>query len=367
MPYQTLDYLPDLTAAERAAAGTLGFVTYTAQDGTGWDYEAVTTGFDPFAILHDTYKIELNAGATYDFMSVSDDDPFLLTLYDQYGNAIVANDESDDPADIWAVNAFYGVDALMNVVAPYSGSYYVSASWHQGTIETFYGLYIGEDVNTIPPGYINGTPGSDALFGSAAANSFWAKAGNDMITTGGGSDAVDGGAGIDVAVLPGTTTDYRISRSGSSATLVGNGDTINLTDVERVWIGGQKVAIDVDGNAGQAYRLYQAAFDRVPDLGGLGYQMKALDDGASLGWVASNFIASPEFQSKYGALNNTQFVTQLYANVLHRAPDSGGLSYHLDRLANGVQRESILVGFSESPENQANVIGAINNGMFYVA
>ena len=124
--------------------------------------------------------------------------------------------------------------------------------------------------------------------------------------------------------------------------------------------------LDTAGNAGMAYRLYQAAFDRTPDQGGLGFQMKALDDGLNIAQVAANFIASPEFQRTYGALNDTQFVTQLYQNVLHRAPDSGGLAFHVNNLATGANtRANVLVGFSESPENQAALIGAIQNGMVY--
>ena len=55
--------------------------------------------------------------------------------------------------------------------------------------------------------------------------------------------------------------------------------------------------------------------------------MNALDQGLNISQVAQNFINSPEFSATYGSLNDTQFVTQLYANVLHRAPDDGGLAY----------------------------------------
>jgi serralysin len=105
----------------------------------------------------------------------------------------------------------------------------------------------------------------------------------------------------------------------------------------------------------------------MPDLGGMGYQMHALDMGFSLSQVAAAFIASPEFQAKYGNVDNTQFITLLYQNVLDRAPDSGGLQFHLQELEVwGLSRADVLTNFSESPENQANVIGAIQNGILYV-
>src|SRR5207237_620506 len=98
------------------------------------------------------------------------------------------------------------------------------------------------------------------------------------------------------------------------------------------------VAYDIDGDAGQAYRLYQAAFNRTPDIGGLGYQMNALDEGLTLTQVAANFIDSPEFQHTYGNVDDTQFITLLYQNVLHRAPDPGGLRDHLGEIASGQSR-----------------------------
>jgi serralysin len=82
--------------------------------------------------------------------------------------------------------------------------------------------------------------------------------------------------------------------------------------------------------------------------------------------VAQHFIDSPEFQATYGNTTDTQFITLLYQNVLNRAPDPGGLQFHLDEFAHGESRADMLTHFSESPENQANVIGQIGNGMLYV-
>jgi serralysin len=102
----------------------------------------------------------------------------------------------------------------------------------------------------------------------------------------------------------------------------------------------------------------------VPDTAGLKYQTNALDSGYSLSTVAGNFIASPEFQRTYGNVSDTQFITLLYQNVLHRAPDAGGLQYHLNEIATGQSRADVLTHFSESPENQANLIGQIGNGVW---
>lgn len=40
-------------------------------------------------------------------------------------------------------------------------------------------------------------------------------------------------------------------------------------------------------------------------------------------------------------------------------------AFHVNNLTAGMARADVLVGFSESPENQAALIGIIGNGMFY--
>ncbi len=148
--------------------------------------------------------------------------------------------------------------------------------------------------------------------------------------------------------------------------LTGNGGTDSLVQIERLKFSDMSVAIDIDGAAGQTYRLYRAAFDRVPDDGGLSFWIAQADKGLSLNAMSTYFIASSEFVHDYGTLDNTQFVTQLYANVLHRAPDPAGLAFHVGHLdAGDTQRQDTLVAFSESNENEAAVVGIIGNGIPY--
>ena len=133
----------------------------------------------------------------------------------------------------------------------------------------------------------------------------------------------------------------------------------------RVVFQDKTVALDINGTAGQAYRIYQAAFNRTPDNGGLKYWIGIMDSGVSLSTVSSGFIGSAEFQKLYGTNpTNEHFVTKLYDNVLHRTPDSGGYKYWVDLLnKGGIDKINALVNFSESNENQAGVIGVIQNGI----
>lgn len=215
---------------------------------------------------------------------------------------------------------------------------------------------------------ITGTKRDDIIQGNSADNFFEGLGSNDSLTGRGGNDTLDGGAGTDTAVYSGVRSNFTVTKTTSGYTVTdttGTEGSDTLVGVERLQFSDFSLALDVDGNAGQAYRLYKAALNRAPDQGGLGFQMNTLDNGASLSQVAQNFIASPEFSQTYGALDNTQFVNLLYQNVLGRSADASGLVYHTDRLSSGTARADVLVGFSESPENKAALIGVIQDGMVY--
>lgn len=99
------------------------------------------------------------------------------------------------------------------------------------------------------------------------------------------------------------------------------------------------------------YRLYKAVFLRDPDLAGFDTWV---ENYASGGWhllrIAQFFTDSPEFQDRYGALDNAEFVNLIYTNVLGRAPDADGLTFWINELNNGLTRGGLLLFFSESEE-----------------
>jgi serralysin len=210
-----------------------------------------------------------------------------------------------------------------------------------------------------------GAPGK-ALVGSAAADSLYGSQAADRLTGGAGDDLIDGGAGIDIAVLRGSGFATVTRLQGAAVIATGPDGSDTLMNVERLQFDDGWRAFDSQGAGGQAFRLYQAAFDRQPDAGGLGWWIRTLDQGVRLVDVSQHFIDSPEFAIRYGSLDTTGFVTQLYANVLHRAPDGGGLAYWVANLSgSAIDRAGVLMYFSESDENQAALIGVIQDGMSY--
>ncbi len=195
-----------------------------------------------------------------------------------------------------------------------------------------------------------------------------AGGGNDQIWAGLGDDVVNGGLGLDSVHIGSSRSAVRVAVAQDGTVIVsGPAGNDNFLAVERLVFSDGVLAFDINGNAGQAYRLYQAAFARTPDTPGLKYQTNALDTALNLWQVAGNFIASPEFQSLYGSpatVSDARFVTLLYNNVLGRAPEQAGYDYHMTNLAAGLTRAQLLTQFSESPENQRNVLPAIQDGIW---
>ena len=227
---------------------------------------------------------------------------------------------------------------------------------------------VGQTIR-VTASYTDGDGTAESVTSSATAAAIGNKIlvggiGNDTLVGGAGNDSFDGGAGVDTAIFSGGKAGYTLTRTASGMTAVSAADgTDTLINIERLQFTDETLAFDIDGNAGQAYRLYQAAFDRVPDQAGLDYWIDQMDSGMGLSQVASGFINSAEFKSLYGNNpSNSAFVTLLYDNVLHRAPDTAGYDFWMNELAHGVTREQALIGFSESTENKVSLMAFSMDG-----
>lgn len=245
--------------------------------------------------------------------------------------------------------------------------------------------------------------GADEFTLSPFPDRIYTYEGNDTVYSAGADDTIDGGGGIDYVEYTGASSDHLINITGNQVILFPKAPAsplpgapsapaaMTLLGVERLeFYDNKTVALDVfatgnvddpvskglGGNAGKAYRIYQAAFDRAPDDAGVGYWMAVLDSGYSLWNMADGFIGSTEFKSLYGANpTNAQYINALYQNVLNRAADAEGFAYWNAMLTgtnyNGVNygtttRQQMLVDFAESPENKDNVAELIGQGVSYI-
>lgn len=214
------------------------------------------------------------------------------------------------------------------------------------------------------------TPGTSMPLTLTDAVARSGTAGNDALLGTTSNDKIDGGAGVDTLTYGGASTNYDITRT-TGGYLVNDVSGANgrdlLVNVERLVFADKAIALDISGTAGQVYRIYQAAFDRQPDQAGVGFWMAQMDRGLSLEAIAAGFVDSAEFVSVFGLNPSTEaFVSKVYSNVLHRAPDAAGYAFWVGAVNSGVSMAVMLAAVSESAENQAQVIGTIQNGFEYL-
>lgn len=218
-------------------------------------------------------------------------------------------------------------------------------------------ILAGQEANDV----VNGLAGNDTLFGSL---------GNDTLNGGAGSDILDGGRGFDVAVYNGARRTYavRAEQQGNGwVSRIANGpETGNdtLTTVERATFVDGFLSFDAGSSAAQVMRLYEAGLDRRYEEDGLDHWQGQLAGGLTIQAAAAYFAASPEFQSRFGALNNQQFVEQLYVAALGRQGEASGVQGWVAVLDNGATRGDVLLAFSESKEHQILTSGTLAAGLW---
>lgn len=213
---------------------------------------------------------------------------------------------------------------------------------------------------------IDGTSQDDILTGTSEADIFFGAAGDDQI---------NGGAGIDTAKYLWARSDYYVMIDDTNGKWHVQGEFAPTNEgvdyfdsIERIQFSDGILAIDTGAGseAGQAYRIYQAAFARTPDQGGLSYWLDKIDAGMELVDVAKGFVASAEFQSVYGTNpTNAEFVAKLYQNILGREAEAGGLTFWVNELDSGARdKATVLAQISESAENVTGVAANIDCGIW---
>lgn len=220
--------------------------------------------------------------------------------------------------------------------------------------------------------------GAPTISASSGTNILLGYGGNTTFVVNGGADTINGGSGYNTVVYHGASNQYDFSVASGQLTVsdtVANRDGVQyITNVNYLQFANQTNVVAPTVAFAEVALLYQAALGRLPDPVGLdgwetifnalpaseqqqlgAYVLSDVSGGynGSLS-IAAGFTNSTEFIQKYGSLTNQQFVTELYANVLDRAPDAAGLNGWLAELNAGVTREHVLVGFGDSQE-------AINN------
>ena len=273
-----------------------------------------------------------------------------------------------------AFNEFWYLNQNADVKAMVASGQYASGLAHYlaaGKAEGRHGIAAGATVNgSSGKDVITLREGNETAYGGDGDDQLQGMAGSDVLYGGAGNDTLDGGAGLDRAIYGAAASGFTVAKAAGGFTVTdksGANGIDTLAGVERVYFSDRAVALDVDGVAGQAYRVYQAAFARTPDLGGLGWWIQAMDNGSTLASVAQGFVASQEFKDVYGANpTNAQLVAKFYENVLRRPGEQAGIDFWTSVLDGGhATVAEVLMGFSEGDENKAALVGVTENGIAY--
>lgn len=239
---------------------------------------------------------------------------------------------------------------------------------------------------TGPVTVINGSNGNDSFQGTANNESFNGGNGNDTLAVSAGRDSFNGGAGRDTLIVGNLlldVVDFSFNGTNPDTRTVTIRDEsfafeTSLVGVERLQFGDFAYAFDfeADQSAGGVYRVYQAAFNRRPDLDGLGFWIGKSDQGVSIKEIAVGFVNSVEFERVYDLKLNDAFasgqdiekiVGTFYNNVLGRAPEKEGFDYWVGVLRSKADTVANVLGdFANSTENKANLVGVLQDGFEYI-
>jgi len=181
-----------------------------------------------------------------------------------------------------------------------------------------------------------------------------------------GNVSVDGLAGIDTVLFGGAKASYNVS--GSSVTALAGGDTVSISNVERLQFSDINFALDMSGHAGTTAKLITALFGQsylgVEQYVGLGISL--LDAGVSETALASLAIGTPLFTQLAGSTSNTAFVQTVYQNVIGSAPSASDLNYYVGLLDSGAySKASLAVLAAESSYNAVHIVG-VAGGIEYI-
>jgi hypothetical protein len=222
-----------------------------------------------------------------------------------------------------------------------------------------------------------GGAGRNQVVGNHLGQNFSLGEGDDFGAGGGGNDVLAGGAGNDILlgglgddVLQGGRSDRGdwtfvvnpagalVARHALAAFQPGALETVAAAELN----GGAAGLGFVGAKAGQLVELallYDAAFGRAPDLGGLELYARGYTTADA---VMKSFFGSSEWlAAANNSLSDSAFLTKMYQQVLHRSPDSAGFAYWLDALtsktASPLVRAEVLTQIALSAEHRALLAG----------
>ena len=328
-------------------SGTYGFniqfnLKYCADD-------PLQMGTDPFVTA--MHEIGHAVGLKHPFHGT----PNLSSAEDNTNNTVMSYTDGGNYTHLGP----YDIDAVRHIYGTQEAEEAAPVRWAHGRGGSL--ISVGNDAG-------NGITGlfiRDIVHGQGGDDLIQTFGGDDLIMSGAGNDAVFGGAGMDILDTGALRLQAVVALGAGRGTVALPDGMDTFYDVETIRFLDGDLVLGADGTAGQMYRLYGAALGRTPDVVGLGHWTSAVQSGAlSLSDAIAGLTGSAEFAGGYASQTDVGFVTQLYANVLGRAPDAAGLAFWTEAMHGGQSRADVLLAFSDSAEYRQKTDGAFAQGLW---
>jgi len=312
------------------------------------DYDFNRTAFDPSTpMVLDVIGLQYLYGAN--LSTNSGDNVFALTklgtyitIWDSSGNDIIDVSASSEG---WVINLpeYTSIHSIGNafLISEINLPSPLNFYWLMGDIE----MAVGSQY-------------ADTLTGNAL---------NNHLTGNGGNDVIFGGSGLDTAFFGASFSDYTLRNEGSLfivESLSGSDGIDSLFNIERLNFSDIKVAIDLDGNAGNTAKVLGAVFGAgsITNREYMGIGMGLLDSGLSYEALAEVALTAA------GAVTNEAVFQRLYTNVVGSAPTSSEVATYVGLLDNGMSKGALGVIAADHALNVANIdlVGLAQTGIEYV-
>lgn len=186
---------------------------------------------------------------------------------------------------------------------------------------------------------------------------------------------VKGGAGQNTGVFNGLRTDATLAGGGGNENML----LMDALHLPSLALTAELVSIDklqfldgatyeTNGSFGaQAALMFEGVFGRLPDaINAGGFALVAEQSGRET--AAALMLATPEGGGNTAGLSNAQFVTRLYNDMLHRAPEAQGLAgWQADLDSGQLGRADVTARFAGSIEAQTANASSFASGAVFAA
>ena len=203
----------------------------------------------------------------------------------------------------------------------------------------------------------------------SVGSSFNGGTGNDSFYISLPDNDIDGGDGIDTAVIGNSPDRFKFSKDGTKLIITSNidGTKNSISDIERIQFSDKAYALDINGNAGAAAKAIIATFGAESLNAYMVPALSVVDGGMSLVQVCDLVVNNQLIESVIGSNSNGAFVDHVYENVVGVAPSQEDHDTFTALLDDGTYTKSSLLSLAATlteslvTANSVDLIGVLGS------